>query len=62
MFDLPRKRIALSLLISGAFFSLSDADAKFEDELYYHDKGVTSESRSIAKIEKLRPLIYLEKD
>jgi len=62
MFDLPRKRIALSSLIACVFFSLSNTNTQFQNELYRQTGGTTKESHSIAKIEKLRPLIYLEKD
>jgi hypothetical protein len=62
MFDLPKKRIALSCLICTAFFSLTGVNTQFQNELYYQNEGVTGETQSLAKIEKLRPLIYLEKE
>lgn len=62
MFDLPKKRIALSSMIATIFFSSSYVNTKLQDQLYSQDKGLTYESKSIAKVEKLRPLIYLEKE
>ena len=62
MFDLPKKRISLSLLIAGVFFSFPNIDAKLGDTLYCQSKEGACEGHSITKIEKLRPLIYLERE
>lgn len=62
MFDQPRKRIALSSIIAVVFFSLTYVNAQFHDELYGQNKEGAFEERALAKVEKLQPLIYLEKE
>lgn len=62
MLDLPKKRIALSLLVAAVFFSLFPLENSLSLRMQKKAGTPTLEGEALVKVEKSRYLLYLEKD
>lgn len=62
MLDLPKKRVALSLLVAVVFFSLFPMENSLSFGMQKKAGNFAKEGEALVKIEKSRYLIYLEKD
>lgn len=62
MLDLPKKRVALSLLVAAVFFSLFPLENSLSLGMQKKAGTPMQEGEALVKIEKSRYLLYLEKD
>ncbi|CRX38352.1 hypothetical protein [Estrella lausannensis] len=62
MLDLPKKRVALSLLVAAVFFSLFPLENSLALGMQKRAGTPTLEGDAVFKLQKSRHLIYLEKD
>lgn len=62
MLDLPKKRVALSLLAAAVFFSIFPLEDSFSPGFQGKRGLCRKEGEAPFKIEKMRCMLYLEKD